>query len=137
MNAVEIEEAVSALAEAPFNAQTFPYDFLQAFGLNDAGIRKLKSGDTNKSDLPGGVLQRNKNNIHILVCRPGNADVLVGSGNADQRRVGPRRLFKGKCRRGLRKGTTIVLGRKRRLFHDRVKSKRNVRKQRERVKSEE
>ena len=71
MNAVEIEEAVSALAEAPFNAQMFPYDFLQAFGLNDAGIRKLKNGDTNKSDLPRGVLQRNKNNIHLLACPPG------------------------------------------------------------------
>ncbi len=73
MNAVEIEEAVSRLAEAPFNAETFPYDFLQAFGLNDAGIRKLRSGDTNKSDLRdgpwgGGVLQRNKNNIHLLAC---------------------------------------------------------------------
>jgi hypothetical protein len=76
MNAVEIEEAVSKLAEAPFNAQTFPYDFLQAFGLNDAGIRKLKSGDTNKSDLRdgpwnGGVLQRNNNNIHLIGCPPG------------------------------------------------------------------
>ena len=36
MNAVEIEEAVSKLADAPFNAETFPYDFLQAFGINDA-----------------------------------------------------------------------------------------------------
>jgi hypothetical protein len=43
MNAVEIEEAVSKLAEAPFDAGTFPFDFLQAFGLNDAGIRRLKS----------------------------------------------------------------------------------------------
>ena len=59
MNAVEIEEAVSSLAEAPFDAASFPYDFLQAFGLNDAGIRKLKTGDANKSGLPGGVLQRN------------------------------------------------------------------------------
>ena len=50
MNAVEIEEAVSRLAEAPFDAATFAFDFLQAFGVNDAGIRKLKSGDGNKSD---------------------------------------------------------------------------------------
>jgi hypothetical protein len=75
MNAVEIEEAVSKLAEAPFDADTFPYDFLQAFGLNDAGIRKLKKGEANKSDLSGppyhGVLQRNRNNIHLLVCPSG------------------------------------------------------------------
>ena len=71
MNAVEIEEAVSRLADAPFGAERFPYDFLQAFGLNDAGIRKLTSGDANKSDLPGGVLQRTRNNIHLLTCPPG------------------------------------------------------------------
>lgn len=51
MNAVEIEEAISKLVEEPFNAETFPYQFLQAFGQNDAAIRKLKSGDANKSDL--------------------------------------------------------------------------------------
>ena len=32
MNAVEIEEAVSALAELPFEAEEFPFAFLQAFG---------------------------------------------------------------------------------------------------------
>ena len=40
MNAVEIEEAVSNLAEAPFDRATFPYAFLQDFGHNDAAIRK-------------------------------------------------------------------------------------------------
>ncbi len=77
MNAVEIEEAVSNLAEAPFDAAEFPYAFLQAFGLNDTGIRKLKNGDTNKSDLPGGVLQRNKNNIHLLTCPTGEVDTAL------------------------------------------------------------
>jgi hypothetical protein len=32
MNAVEIEEAISALAEQPFDPTEFPYLFLQAFG---------------------------------------------------------------------------------------------------------
>jgi hypothetical protein len=32
MNAVEIEEAVSALADAPFDANGFPYALLEAFG---------------------------------------------------------------------------------------------------------
>ena len=31
MNAVEIEEAVSALAEQPFDPEEFPFAFLQAF----------------------------------------------------------------------------------------------------------
>jgi hypothetical protein len=32
MNAVEIEEAVSQLAGAPFDAEEFPFAFLEAFG---------------------------------------------------------------------------------------------------------
>ncbi|WP_316207365.1 class I SAM-dependent DNA methyltransferase [Bradyrhizobium sp. SZCCHNR3118] len=68
MNAVEIEEAISALAEQPFDPVEFPYSFLQAFGNKDTTIKRLRSGASNKSDL-GGVLQTN--NIHIAVCPPG------------------------------------------------------------------
>jgi len=32
MNAVEIEEAISLLAEKPFAPDEFPCDFLEAFG---------------------------------------------------------------------------------------------------------
>jgi hypothetical protein len=32
MNAVEIDEAISKLAEQPFDAEEFPYLFLQASG---------------------------------------------------------------------------------------------------------
>jgi len=32
MNAVEIEEAVSKLAEAPFDSEAFPFAFIEAFG---------------------------------------------------------------------------------------------------------
>ncbi len=39
MNAVEIEEAVSRLAEGPFDAAEFPYAFLEAFGNKEATIR--------------------------------------------------------------------------------------------------
>ena len=69
MNAVEIEEAVSQLAESPFNKDEFPYQFLEAFGNKSTTIKRLKSGTTNKSDVPGGVLQYN--NIHMLVCNEG------------------------------------------------------------------
>ena len=70
MNAVEIEEAVSQLAEAPFEPETFPFAFLEAFGNKATTIKKLKSqrNSSNKSDL-GGVLQRN--NIHLKVCGEG------------------------------------------------------------------
>lgn len=72
MNAVEIEEAVSKLAESPFVAQTFPFDFLEAFGNKQTTTKRLKDtgkSSTNVSDLPGGILQRN--NIHLKVCLEG------------------------------------------------------------------
>jgi hypothetical protein len=69
MNAVEIEEAVSALAGAPFGRGEFPYAFLAAFGNKDTTIKRLRAGSSNASDVPGGVLQRN--NIHVATCAPG------------------------------------------------------------------
>lgn len=68
MNAIEIEEAISSLAQQPFDAAEFPFSFLQAFGAKDTTLRRLRSGDTNKSDV-GGVLQTT--NIHIKVATPG------------------------------------------------------------------
>ena len=43
MNAVEIEEAVSQLAEQPFDAVSFPFAFLEAFGNKPTTIQRLKS----------------------------------------------------------------------------------------------
>jgi hypothetical protein len=69
MNAVEIEEAISNLAEDPFDAENFPFQFLEAFGNKPTAIKRLKSGNTNHTDVDGGVLQRN--NIHMAVCADG------------------------------------------------------------------
>ncbi|WP_297490362.1 DNA methyltransferase [Acidocella sp.] len=69
MNAVEIEQAISALAEQPFDPAEFPYAFLEAFGNKETTIRRLRKGESNKSDL-GGVLQTN--NIHIAVSPKGD-----------------------------------------------------------------
>ena len=68
MNAVEIGEAVSQLAEQPFDAREFPFAFLESFRNKEATIKRLRSGASNKSDL-GGVLQTS--NIHIKVCDRG------------------------------------------------------------------
>ena len=68
MNAVEIEQAITELAEKPFDAANFPYAFLEAFGNKETTIKRLRAGASNKSDL-GGVLQTN--NIHILKCDAG------------------------------------------------------------------
>lgn len=57
MNAVEIEEAISALAEQPFDAAEFPFAFLAAFGNKETTIKRLRTRDGNYSDC-GGVLQR-------------------------------------------------------------------------------
>jgi hypothetical protein len=68
MNAVEIEEAVSALAERPFDPAEFPFAFLEAFGNKEATIKKLRAGASNKSDI-GGVLQ--VNHIHLKSAASG------------------------------------------------------------------
>ncbi|MGB3405141.1 MAG: type IIL restriction-modification enzyme MmeI [Microcoleaceae cyanobacterium] len=77
MNAVEIEEAVSQLAQSPFDPEEFPFAFLEAFGNKSTTIKRLKSkrsNSTNKSDL-GGVLQRH--NIHIKVCPEGEVTATL------------------------------------------------------------
>jgi hypothetical protein len=69
MNAVEIESAISDLAIQPFDASEFPFAFLAAFGNKDTTLKRLRSGNNNASDIPGGVLQRS--NIHIATCEIG------------------------------------------------------------------
>lgn len=72
MNAVEIEEAISRLADQPFNAAEFPYLFLEAFGNKETTLKRLRKGETNKSDLKdgwGGVLQ--VNHLHLKVAEIG------------------------------------------------------------------
>ena len=72
MNAVEIEEAVGELVAAPFDANEFPFAFLAAFGNPETTIKRLRKGGTNRSDVPGAVLQRS--NIHILVTPEGGVE---------------------------------------------------------------
>jgi hypothetical protein len=68
VNAVEIEQAITDLAERPFDPAEFPYAFLEAFGNKATTLKRLRAGASNKSDL-GGVLQTS--NIHILACDAG------------------------------------------------------------------
>ncbi len=73
MNAVEIEEAVSRLAEQPFRPKSYPFDFLAAFGNKATTLQRLQiagKSSTSQSDVPGGVLQRN--NIHLATCGAGD-----------------------------------------------------------------
>ncbi|MBK57550.1 MAG: lactate dehydrogenase [Pseudomonas sp.] len=70
MNAVEIESAISDLALEPFDAGEFPFTFLAAFGNKETALKRLRAGNNNASDVPGGVLLRS--NIHIATCESGN-----------------------------------------------------------------
>ncbi len=90
MNAVEIEEAISALAERPFEAGEFPFAFLQAFGNKATTIKRLRSGASNNSDL-GGVLQRS--HIHIKVCPEGEAAATLAALKASPETVRARAKF--------------------------------------------
>src|SRR5690349_10978326 len=76
MNAVEIEEAISQLAEQPFDAFEFPFAFLQAFGNKETTLKRLRKGESNKSDL-GGVLQTS--NIHIAVAPKGETAKMLAA----------------------------------------------------------
>jgi len=75
MNAVEIEEALSALALEPFDRAEFPYAFLAALGNKETTLKRLRKGDTNASDVAGGVLQRG--NIHLAVCASGTVGATL------------------------------------------------------------
>ena len=77
MNAVEIEEAISLLAEQEFDPAEFPFAFLEAFGNKKATIDRLRKGNTNSSDIEGGLLQRN--NIHLAVCAEGNVGATLAA----------------------------------------------------------
>ena len=69
LNAVEIEEAISTLAEQPFDAQEFPFAFLQAFGNKETTLKRLRKGESNKSDI-GGVLQTSNTLRRPVADRP-------------------------------------------------------------------
>jgi hypothetical protein len=88
MNAVEIEQAISDLAEQPFDAAEFPFAFLEAFGNKATTIKRLRAGASNKSDL-GGVLQTN--NIHIADLPAGQVTKTLAALKASPATPRPRR----------------------------------------------
>jgi hypothetical protein len=69
MNAVEIEDALSLLADQPYDPVEFPFAFLAALNNKEVTLKRLRKGDTNASDVPGGLLQRN--HIHLAICSDG------------------------------------------------------------------
>lgn len=85
MNAVEIADAVADLFQQAFDRDEFPFAFLEAFGNKETTIRRLRKGDSNTSDVQGGVLQ--KNNIHLAVCSPGEVDATLAALRASPKTI--------------------------------------------------
>ena len=75
MNAVEIEAAVSELVSEKYDAAEFPFRFLAAFDKKETTLKRLRKGDTNKSDVPGAVLLINS--IHIAACPAGQTREML------------------------------------------------------------
>ncbi len=82
MNAVEIESAISDLALELYDAEEFPFTFLAAFGNKEIALKRLRAGNNNASDVPGGVLLRNS--IHIAACEPGTVGETLKALRASQ-----------------------------------------------------
>lgn len=91
MNAVEIEQALSELALQPFDGGEFPFQFLAAFGNKAVTVDRLRKGNTNASDVPGGVLQRN--HIHIAVAQPGQVGQTLTALKASAKTLQARAKF--------------------------------------------
>ena len=80
MNIVEIEEAVSALAEKPFDPDTFFFELAAAYDAPPVTIARLKKGDTGQSDVNGAIIWQPK--IHFFHSRLSaqvGLDTLAGS----------------------------------------------------------
>jgi len=91
MNAVEIEAAVSELALQPFDPAEFPFAFLAAFGNKATTIQRLRKGDSNASDVAGGILQRS--NIHMAVAEPGHVGETLKALRASPRTLSAKAKF--------------------------------------------
>ena len=91
MNAVEIEEAVSDLVSQPYDAEAFPFQFLTAYGAKDTTIKRLRKGESNASDVPGGVLQRG--NIHIAVAAAGAVGTTLAALRASPKSASQKAKF--------------------------------------------
>ena len=75
----------------PFDPVEFPYAFLLAFGNKDTTIKKLRSGNSNASDMEGGVLQRN--NIHIAIAKSGEVSAKLGELKASPKTTAQKAKF--------------------------------------------
>ena len=75
MNPTEINEALEAISRVPFDPDDFGFAFATATDNAKATVSKLRSGTTNKSDVPGGVLLNRK--FHYAPAGAGEVDRVL------------------------------------------------------------
>ena len=75
MNPTEIADALDEIARAPFDAASFGFSFAEATDNALAAVSKLRSGATNKSDQPNGVLHGTR--FHYAPATPGLTEVTL------------------------------------------------------------
>lgn len=91
MYIADIEEAVSRIAAAPLNSDTFPYDFIAAYDAPPATVTRIRNGSQNVSDIEGGILWRQK--LHLLICAPGEVETALGQLEASRATTSQRVQF--------------------------------------------
>ena len=117
MNAVEIEEAISALADQPFDATEFPFAFLQAFGNKETTIKKLRAGASNRSDLGGQSVPRAESRDRRLGRHAGRNDRIRRTQNHRQFSLRLRRKHVDDLFRPCRKNPSRCFGLQDSAFH--------------------
>lgn len=85
MNPTEIADALDAIAKAKFDPTEFGYAFAQATDNAQATVAKLRAGNTNKSDIAGGVLLTGK--FHYAPALPGMAAGMLDALNTTTSRT--------------------------------------------------
>lgn len=83
MNPTEIADALDQIAKTPFDPNAFGFSFAEATDNALAAVAKLRSGATNKSDLPNGVLHGTR--FHYAPAMPGMVDVTLDGLRASKR----------------------------------------------------
>jgi len=73
VKATEILEELEKLVAQPFDPAEFAFQFIECFPQSSkTTLARLRKGSSNKSDVPGAILQRN--NIHILAAKKGEVE---------------------------------------------------------------
>lgn len=75
MYIADIEEAISKIAAEPFNAETFPFNFIAGYDAPPATVTRIRNGTQNATDIDGAVLWRQK--LHLHVCALGEVEASI------------------------------------------------------------